>query len=145
MTMTTTLYLWCPKCKTTAKWRMDATGVYFEQEVYPCACGARDGMEGWDTIRNLISGLPETPGKGVRYDFQCQMAKMPGNPESIAEWGSLEDMAILRLPDVRQLTGLKRSTIYERMTNGSFPRAVSLGTRAIGWRRGDIRAWLQSL
>jgi len=123
---------------------MDASGVHIEQEIYPCGCRARDEMEGWDTIRKLVSGLPETPGKGVRYDFQCQMAKTPGYPKSVAEWGSLEDMSILRLPDVRQLTGLQRSTIYELMTKGAFPRSVSLGTRAVGWRRGDILAWLQS-
>lgn len=34
---------------------------------------------------------------------------------------------ILRLPAVKTLTGLSRSTIYLRMADGTFPKAVSLG------------------
>lgn len=56
----------------------------------------------------------------------------------------LEDMAILRLPEVKQLVGLGKSSIYRMMDEGHFPRRVSLGSRAIGWRAGDVRAWLQS-
>ncbi len=56
----------------------------------------------------------------------------------------LEEIAILRLPEVRRLTGLGRSTIYEMMAKGAFPRSVSLGFRAVGWRKGEIRVWLES-
>lgn len=48
----------------------------------------------------------------------------------------------LRLPTVRQRTGLGRSTIYRLMNQGQFPSAVQLAPRAVGWRRGDIDAWL---
>jgi len=57
---------------------------------------------------------------------------------------SMEDMAIIRLPEVKRLIGLGRSSIYQMMKDGTFPRSVSLGTRAIGWRAGDVRAWLQA-
>jgi prophage regulatory protein len=56
----------------------------------------------------------------------------------------LDDMAILRLPDVMRLIGLRRTTIYDMMAKGTFPRAVSLSARAKGWRVVDIRSWLQS-
>lgn len=56
----------------------------------------------------------------------------------------LEELKILRLPDVKMVTGLGRSSIYQMMAEGAFPRAVSLGSRAIGWRLGDIKAWLIS-
>lgn len=49
---------------------------------------------------------------------------------------------ILRLPAVRSTIGLSRSTIYLRMAEGTFPRPVSLGTRAVGWLRSDIEEWL---
>ena len=39
---------------------------------------------------------------------------------------------ILRLPQVLEVTGLSRSTIYLRMADGSFPKQVSLGGRAVG-------------
>lgn len=37
--------------------------------------------------------------------------------------------AILRLPAVKARTGLSRSTIYLRISEGSFPSPVSLGGR----------------
>lgn len=55
---------------------------------------------------------------------------------------SLEDMAILRLSEVKRLTGLCRSSIYQMMKDGTFPRSVSLGYRAVGWMSYDIHAWL---
>ena len=57
---------------------------------------------------------------------------------------TLEDLAILRLEDVKRLTGLARSTIYQMIKDGTFPRYVSLGYRAVGWPAYDIRAWLEA-
>ena len=50
---------------------------------------------------------------------------------------------ILRRPAVEQITGLSRSTIYKWMDEGSFPKAVKLGPRAVGWFQADIDAWLE--
>jgi prophage regulatory protein len=55
------------------------------------------------------------------------------------------DSGILRLPSVIKLTGLSRSSIYVRIAQGSFPRQVSLGPRAVGWRSADIQKWLEEL
>jgi prophage regulatory protein len=55
----------------------------------------------------------------------------------------LEELRILRLAEVKRLTGLGKTSIYKLMSEGNFPRAVSLGSRAVGWIVRDIRAWLQ--
>jgi prophage regulatory protein len=49
---------------------------------------------------------------------------------------------ILRLPNVLDRTGLSRSTVYQRVTEGRFPRPVSLGDRAVGWVESDIEEWI---
>jgi prophage regulatory protein len=41
--------------------------------------------------------------------------------------------SILRLPTVKTRTRLSRSTIYLRISQGTFPRPVHLGGRAVGW------------
>ena len=51
---------------------------------------------------------------------------------------------IYRLPEVVAICGLSRSTIYEMIGRGEFPAPVRLGARAVGWRRSDIEAWLDS-
>jgi prophage regulatory protein len=50
---------------------------------------------------------------------------------------------ILRLPAVKTRTGLARSTIYLRISEGTFPKPVSLGRRAVGWLETEIQDWLQ--
>jgi len=50
---------------------------------------------------------------------------------------------ILRLPDVKRSTGLSRSTIYLRIAQGTFPKPVSLGGRAVGWLEAEVQQWLQ--
>jgi len=49
---------------------------------------------------------------------------------------------ILRLPEVKANVGLSRSTIYLRIEEGSFPKPISLGARAVGWLESDIEAWI---
>jgi prophage regulatory protein len=50
---------------------------------------------------------------------------------------------IMRLPAVKADTGLSRSTIYLRVSEGTFPKPVSLGGRAVGWMEAEIQEWLQ--
>ncbi len=52
---------------------------------------------------------------------------------------------ILRLPEVKKLTGRSRSTLYLRVSKGTFPSSVALGARAVGWRQSDPHRWLAAL
>ncbi|WP_456412286.1 helix-turn-helix transcriptional regulator [Thiolapillus sp.] len=49
---------------------------------------------------------------------------------------------ILRLPTVKARTGLSRSTIYLRISEGRFPKPISLGDRAVGWVEAEINDWV---
>ena len=49
---------------------------------------------------------------------------------------------ILRLPIVLDRTGLSRSTVYQRVTEGKFPQPVSLGARAVGWIETEVEEWI---
>ena len=51
---------------------------------------------------------------------------------------------LMRRPDVQNVTGLSRSTIYAMMAEGTFPKPVKLGKRAVAWREADVKAWLES-
>lgn len=47
---------------------------------------------------------------------------------------------ILRLPAVKSESGLSRSTIYLRISQGLWTTPVSLGARAVGWPAGEVAA-----
>jgi prophage regulatory protein len=51
-------------------------------------------------------------------------------------------LTILRRRKVEDRTGLSRSTIYLRIQEGTFPKPISLGARAVGWLEHEIEAWL---
>jgi len=53
-------------------------------------------------------------------------------------------MRIMRLTEVSQTTGLARSSIYSRMSEGSFPRPVPLGARSVGWVSEEIQDWVEA-
>ncbi len=51
-------------------------------------------------------------------------------------------MRIIRLPEVIERTALSRSTIYNMMQTGAFPKSIPIGARAVGWLEEDIEVWI---
>ena len=49
---------------------------------------------------------------------------------------------LLRRPEVQNLTGLARATIYRDMAMGRFPRPVKIGRRAVAWPKSVIDRWI---
>lgn len=49
---------------------------------------------------------------------------------------------ILRLPETMHLTGLSRSSIYAQIADGTFPKQISLGARAVGWIESEVHEWV---
>ncbi len=51
-------------------------------------------------------------------------------------------MRIFRLQDVITATGLSRSTLYKYISEGTFPKPVSLGDRCVGWVDSEVHDWI---
>lgn len=51
---------------------------------------------------------------------------------------------ILRIKAVKELTGLGRSSIYDKIKRNEFPPPIILGPRAVGWLASDLDAWLNA-
>jgi prophage regulatory protein len=47
----------------------------------------------------------------------------------------------LRRAQVQEITGLPPSTIYDKISKGTFPRPIKLGRRSVGWLEAEIVAW----
>ncbi len=48
----------------------------------------------------------------------------------------------IRLGQVKTMTGLSRSSIYQFIKDGSFPIQVKLGARAAAWVNSEIEDWI---
>jgi len=66
---------------------------------------------------------------------------------SLPAWKPTKDqcLRILRMKDVLLKTGLSRSSIYNYIAAGSFPKQIKLGERAMGFYEYEIDAWLMQL
>jgi len=51
----------------------------------------------------------------------------------------------LRLPEVIDRVGLRRSAIYQRMSEGRFPKSRSLGSKCAVWVEAEIDAWIAAV
>ena len=47
---------------------------------------------------------------------------------------------VLRLPTVLERTGYSRSRLYARISDGLFPRPISLGPRVAAWPEHEVDA-----
>jgi len=49
---------------------------------------------------------------------------------------------IIRLKTVLARTGLSRSTVYRKITEGTFPSQVKISVHAAGWRESAVNRWI---
>lgn len=50
----------------------------------------------------------------------------------------------LRRPQVQQITGLSRTSIYRLIDQNLFPRPMQIGPNSVAWHSGDLNAWIES-
>jgi prophage regulatory protein len=53
----------------------------------------------------------------------------------------LDEVIFLRLPMVRAVTGLSKSSLYELIRANSFPAPVHLGARTVAWVASEVKQW----
>jgi len=78
----------------------------------------------------------------LHYKDKTQLVNDHFDDDSKTIANFLGGYRMLRLPAVLVRTGLSRSTIYLRISEGRFPKPISLGGRAVGWIEAEINAWL---
>lgn len=50
--------------------------------------------------------------------------------------------SLLRLPEVRRLTGLSRSQLYTLVRRGEFPSQVKISERCSCWIESEVRGFI---
>jgi prophage regulatory protein len=51
---------------------------------------------------------------------------------------------LIRLPDVENLIGCKKSTIYTMIKQDNFPRPLRLSARMVVWPETTVLQWMQN-
>ncbi len=79
----------------------------------------------------------------VQFSKESRMIERPPiRSERRKESSSSPDEVIfLRLPEVRTVTGLSKSSLYALIRANCFPAPVRLGPRTVGWVRTEVKQW----
>ncbi|HEY3179633.1 MAG TPA: AlpA family phage regulatory protein [Casimicrobiaceae bacterium] len=57
---------------------------------------------------------------------------------------TVEPQSLLRLPEVKRRVGLGRTSIYEAIARGDFPRPHKSGERAVAWDSRAVSQWIEA-
>ena len=78
------------------------------------------------------------------------------SPQAISRWlypqksvgsgqngiaSNIDEVTFLRLPGVKEVTGLSKSSLYALIHEKSFPAPIRLGARTVAWVRSEVRQW----
>lgn len=55
---------------------------------------------------------------------------------------NITSLRLLRLREVMQVVGLKKSTIYNMIKQGTFPKPIKISSRAVAWLADAIMTWI---
>ena len=98
--------------------------------------------------KTTIPVQPREKDSGQRAPLQRFVQKKLPESQKPAEGslngtsGTLDDMSFLRLPDVKSVTGLSKTSLYALIREKSFPAPVRLSPRAVAWLKSEVRQWV---
>jgi prophage regulatory protein len=126
---------------TLAKWRCIGMGPRWIRVGRLPRYRPRD-VEEWLTHQEAPAdrkSIQSNVGPSAPREAPCpcrgRFARWPGG-----RWN--RPLSVFRLRAVTACTGLSRSTMYRRMIEGTFPKAMRLGPRSVGWLESEIHEWL---
>ena len=50
---------------------------------------------------------------------------------------------LIRLPEVKQMTGLGKTSIYRKINAKTFPKQIPIGANLVVWLESDVQKWMQ--
>jgi prophage regulatory protein len=89
-------------------------------------------------MKNADQSFPSSSSQAIaRKPYSLKSAGTGQNGIS----SNFDEVTFLRLPEVKKITGLSKSSLYALIQEKSFPAPVRLGARTVAWVRSEIRQW----
>lgn len=61
---------------------------------------------------------------------------------NLSKENQIENLRLIRRKEVQAKTGLGASSIYALMSEGRFPKPVTLSIRRVAWVESEVDAWI---
>src|ERR1700733_8193185 len=89
----------------------------------------------WESRMNRSSLNPRHVPESILGERQTKSVGVKEIPDD------LNEVIFLRLPKVKAVTGLSKSSLYDLIRANSFPAPIRLGTRTVAWVASEVNQW----
>ncbi len=85
---------------------------------------------------------PVSPEKKIPPDLRVGLDGAAKRTDPMPDLGYPPGQRLLRLPEVAQMVGLSKSTIYAMVNISTFPAPKRLGARSVAWLQSEVASWV---
>lgn len=123
---------------------VETAAPVFTGEVHPSLNAPPPLRLNGKTLNRQSSRISAANASGRKNEHRKPPAKESAPPDQgllAPDRVPPDDVRFVRLPEVKAITGLGKTSIYELIRDKTFPAPVRLGPRAVGWVRSEIMQW----
>lgn len=95
-------------------------------------------------VRNKKEGVAIMTSKGIALEQLSNANALDVLETNRCTAPSTVPLRLLRFGEVRQRTGLSRSTIWRMERSGVFPRRIQVSVNVVAWREDQVSEWIRS-
>jgi prophage regulatory protein len=88
-----------------------------------------------------LAAMPTLTSSMNLEPFSSSTGGSPVSSHGERSQKSSDGVIFLRLPEVKTITGLSKSSLYALIRANSFPAPVHLGPRTVAWVRSEVNQW----
>ena len=92
----------------------------------------------------MANGVSRDIGRHVERGRTGSAAsdRLESTPSAATLPRNIPPIRLLRLAQVIECTGIRKTKLYEMQSQGKFPMRVKITEHAVGWVENDVQAWL---
>ena len=96
-----------------------------------------------DNQLNNTYGRKSFLGSDIPSLIIC-LARQKANPLTLLLFALMKkEIKFLRLPQVKEITSLSRSSIYRLVASGDFPKQIPVGANQVVWVKWQVEEWME--
>jgi prophage regulatory protein len=115
--------------------------VRISRALHYAASGAVARNKGFEAKKEGVANMKP---KGVALEQRSGRSGVGVLETNASKASSTVPLRLLRFGEVRQRTGLSRSTIWRMERSGVFPQRVRISVNVVAWREDEVTAWIAS-
>jgi prophage regulatory protein len=85
---------------------------------------------------------PDSPFKSISAPASQNETEVRPDQQAPTGTPRVSSIRLLRLPQVMQQTGLKKTKLYELQKRGSFPMRIQITSNSVGWIEEEVNVWI---